>query len=102
MPALLAKAGNAHQPFFSLAELNTAIAACLDRLNRRPFKTLPGCRQSQFEAVDRPALQPLPLEPYVFAEWRTARVNIDSHIEVEGHYYSVPSPLVHQVSAVIQ
>jgi transposase len=84
-----------HQSFFSLAELNTAIAACLDQLNRRPFKTLPGCRQSQFEAVDRPALQPLPLEPYVFAEWRTARVNIDSHLEVEGHYYSVPSPLVH-------
>jgi len=84
-----------HQPFFSLAELNTAIAACLDRLNRRPFKKLPGCRQSQFEAVDRPALQPLPTEPYVYAEWRTARVNIDSHVEVEGHYYSVPSPLIH-------
>lgn len=84
-----------HQPFFSLAELNTAIAVCLDRLNRRPFKKLPGCRQSQFEAVDRPALQPLPAEPYVYAEWRTARVNIDSHVEIEGHYYSVPSPLIH-------
>jgi len=45
--------------------------------------------------VDRPALQPLPAEPYVYAEWRTARVNIDSHLEIEGHYYSVPSPLVH-------
>jgi transposase len=85
-----------HQSFFSLAELNTAIAVCLDRLNRRPFKKLPGCRQSQFEAVDRPALQPLPAEPYVYAEWRMARVNIDSHVEVEGHYYSVPSALVHQ------
>jgi len=83
-----------HQTFFSLAELNTAIAACLDRLNRRPFKKLPGCRQSQFEAVDRPALHPLPTEPYVYAEWRTARVNIDSHVEIEGHYYSVPSPLI--------
>ena len=85
-----------HQSFFSLAELNTAIAACLDRLNRRPFKKLPGCRQSQFEAVDRPALHPLPSAPYVYAEWRTARVNIDSHVEIEGHYYSVPSALVHQ------
>ena len=85
-----------HQTFFSLAELNTAIAECLDRLNRRPFKKLPGSRQSQFEAVDRPALQPLPTEPYVYAEWRTARVNIDSHVEIEGHYYSVPSALVHQ------
>ncbi len=85
-----------HHLFFSLAELNTAIAACLDRLNRRPFKKHPGCRQAQFEAVDRPALQPLPLEPYGYAEWRIARVNIDSHLEVEGHYYSVPSALVHR------
>jgi hypothetical protein len=85
-----------HQAFFSLAELNTTIATYLDRLNRRPFKKLPGCRQSVFETVDQPALQPLPLEPYVYAEWRTARVNIDSHLEVEGHYYSVPSPLVHR------
>ena len=85
-----------HQSFFSLAELNTAIATCLDRLNRRPFKKLPGCRQSQFDAVDRPALHPLPTEPYVYAEWRTARVNIDSHVEIAGHYYSVPSALVHR------
>lgn len=83
-----------HHTFFSLAELNAAIAGCLDRLNRRPFKKLPGCRQSQFEAVDRPAMQPLPLEPYVYAEWRMARVNIDAHVEVEGHYYSVPSSLI--------
>ena len=54
-----------HQAFFSLVGLNTAIAACFDRLNRRPFKKLPGCRQSQFEAVHRPALQPLLIEPYV-------------------------------------
>ena len=85
-----------HQPFFSLAELNTALAACLAILNTRPFKKLPGCRRSQFETMDHPALQPLPTEPYVYAEWRTAWVNIDSHVEIEGHYYSVPSPLVHR------
>ena len=44
--------------------------------------------------MDRPALQPLPTEPYAYAEWRVARVNIDSHVEIEGHYYSVPSPLI--------
>jgi len=84
-----------HQPFFSLVDLNTAIAACLAHLNSRPFKKLSGCRRTQFHTVDAPALQPLPTDPYVYAEWRTARVNIDSHLEVEGHYYSVPSPLVH-------
>jgi transposase len=54
-----------HQTFFRLTELNAAIAACLDRLNRRPFKKRPGCRRSVFEAGDRPALQPLPPEPCV-------------------------------------
>lgn len=83
-----------HQPFFSLSDLNAAIATCLTRLNARPFKKLPGCRRSVFDTVDRLALQPLPAEPYVYAEWRQARVNIDGHLDVEGHYYSVPSPLI--------
>ncbi len=43
--------------FFDLRELNTAIAGLLEELNRRPFKRLPGCRASVFEAVDRPALE---------------------------------------------
>jgi transposase len=84
-----------NQTFFSLTDLNAAIATYRDRLNTRPFKKLPGCRRSVFDAVDRPALQPLPAEPYVYAEWRKARVNIDSHLEIEGHYYSVPAPLIH-------
>jgi transposase len=84
-----------NQTFFSLADLNAALATYLERLNTRPFKKLPGSRRSVFDAVDRPALQPLPAEPYVYAEWRKARVNIDGHVEVEGHYYSVPAPLLH-------
>jgi transposase len=32
----------------------------------------------------------LPIEPYVFAEWRVRRVGIDYHVDVEGHFYSVP------------
>ena len=45
--------------FFSLAELNGAIAQLLVDLNERPFKKLPGCRRSAFEQIDAPALQPL-------------------------------------------
>lgn len=89
-----------HQTFFSLTDLNAAIATCLTRLNARPFKKLPGCRRAVFDTVDRPALQPLPAEPYVYAEWRHARVNIDGHLEVEGHYYSVPSPVIRSQLAV--
>jgi transposase len=85
-----------HHTFFSLLELNTAIAALLVLLNQRPFKKLPGSRQSVFEALDRPALRPLPAQPYEYAEWKLVRVNIDYHVEVDGHYYSVPYALVKQ------
>ena len=67
-----------NRTFFSLPELNAAIAKLLERLNARPFrKLLPGSRRSMYEQLDRPALRPLPAERYVFAEWKKARVNID-------------------------
>ena len=79
--------------FFSLVELNQAIAELLEKLNNRPFKKLPGTRRKLFEALDKPALRPLPQTPYQFAEWKKARVHIDYHVEVQGHYYSVPYQL---------
>jgi transposase len=80
--------------FFSLGELNKAIAELLIDLNNRPFKKLPGCRRSAFLALDAPALQPLPSQRFVISRWKTAKVNIDYHVEFEGHYYSVPHRLV--------
>lgn len=85
-----------NRQFFSLAELNAAIGALLVDLNNRPFKKLNGCRSSVFEAIDRPAMRPLPAHRYEFAEWKTATVNIDYHVDVDGHYYSVPHSLVRQ------
>ena len=83
-----------HHTFFSLVELNQSLCTLLDDLNHRPFKKLPGTRQSQFEALDKPALKPLPDSPYTYGEWRKARVNIDYHIDVDVHYYSVPHRFV--------
>ena len=83
-----------HRTFFSLVELNTEIAGLLVRLNARPFRKLPGSRRTVFEQLDAPALQPLPAEPYVFSEWKKARVHVDYHVELDGHYYSVPHALV--------
>jgi transposase len=85
-----------HRQFFSLAELNAAIAELLTDLNRRAFKKLPGSRASQFAAIDQPALRGLPAMAYQYAEWSRARVHIDYHIEVESHYYSVPYPLLRE------
>jgi len=86
-----------NRTFFSLAELNAEIRRLLDDLNRRPFKKLPGSRRSQFEALDQPALKPLPLEPYVYADWLKATVQMNYHIEVERHYYSAPYQLYKKV-----
>lgn len=80
--------------FFSLAEANAAIQERLTLLNLRPFKKLPGCRQSRFAEIDRPAMLPLPENPHQFAEWKKARVHIDYHVELAGHFYSVPHRLV--------
>ena len=82
--------------FFSLAELNSAMRSLLERLNDRPFKKLPGSRRLLFETLDRPALHPLPQGRYEYAEWKKVRVNIDYHVEVCAHYYSVPYALVHE------
>ncbi len=83
-----------NQTFFSLEQLNREIARLLKRLNERAFKKLPGSRRELFEQLDRPALHPLPAQAYEFAEWKKVRVNIDYHVEIEGHYYSVPYQLV--------
>jgi transposase len=80
--------------FFSLKEVNLAISQLLVQLNAKPFKKLPGCRQSAFELLDKPMLRPLPAHRYEYGIWKKARVNIDYHIEFDGHYYSVPHALV--------
>lgn len=83
-----------NRQFFSLPELNTAIADLLVKLNHRPFKKLPGNRAEAFESIDRPAMKPLPERRYEYAEWLKAKVGIDYYVEADHHYYSVPHQLV--------
>jgi len=83
-----------HRTFFSLAELNQAISELLQVLNNKPFQKLAGSRRSLWEELDRPALRPLPVSPYEYAEWPKVRVHIDYHVAVDKHYYSVPHQLV--------
>jgi transposase len=89
-----------HRSFFSLGELNVAISELLEWVNRRPFKKLPGSRQSLFEQLERPALKPLPEDRYEFGLWKQAKISIDYHVEVDRHYYSVPYQLVGQLCDV--
>jgi transposase len=77
--------------FHSLAEVNKAIGEMLQHLNEeRPIRRIGKTRRQLLEELDRPALEPLPIEPYVFAEWRFCRVGIDYHVDVGEHFYSVP------------
>jgi len=85
-----------HRQFFSLAQVNEAIGELIGKLNQRPFRKLPGTRLELYQKLDRPALQPLPAQPYLFAEWKKDRVRLDYHVEVDGHYYSVPYQLAQQ------
>lgn len=79
-----------HQTFYSLEELNKAIADLLADLNHKPFQKRPGSRYSQFMEFEKPVLNPLPLQPYSYAQFKRLRVGFDYHVEVDKHYYSVP------------
>ena len=85
-----------HQTFFSLGEANAAIRKVLEDLNRRPFQKMPGCRADLFAELDKPALRPLPTQRYELAQWREAKANIDYHVQIDWHNYSVPYGLVNQ------
>ncbi len=82
--------------FFTLAELNQAIAELLVALNGRVTRHLGASRRQLFEQLDRPALKPLPAQAYEYAEWKQRRAGLDYHVEVAKHYYSVPHALAKQ------
>jgi len=91
---ILARLRN-HQ-FFSLAALNRTIRELVDQLNDRPMRGWGTTRRALFEQLDRPALLPLPPTPYEYAEWKRCRVNLDYHIDIDKHLYSVPFRLLRE------
>jgi len=85
-----------HHRFFSLAELNAAIAGLVEQLNDRMMRGLGTTRRALFERFDRPALLPLPPVAYEYADWRRCRVGLDYHVGIDKHFYSVPHDLLRQ------
>jgi len=83
-----------NQSFFSLGALNVRIRELLEDLNARPMRDYGQSRRERFESLDRPALKTLPEQRFVYAEWKTVGVNIDYHVAVDHHFYSVPFALV--------
>jgi transposase len=82
--------------FFSLGELNQAIRELVTQLNDRPMRGWGTSRRALFEQIDRPALLHLPPLPYEYAAWKRCRVNLDYHVEIEKHFYSVPFRLLRE------
>lgn len=79
-----------HCTFTSLTEINIAIKKRLIIFNNQPFQKMKASRQELYETLDKPALKPLPLEPYQYSEWKKATIGIDYHFVFDDHYYSVP------------
>ena len=82
------------ETFFSLQELNKRIRELLERLNNRPFRKFNGSRKELFLKIEKAALKPLPVERYEYATFKEVMVSMDYHVELEGHYYSVPYQIV--------
>jgi transposase len=85
-----------NQIFFTLDALNERIAELVEDLNGRVMRVYGCSRRELFERVERSALRPLPTTPFIYGTWKKARVNIDYHVEIEHHYYSVPHALVRE------
>ena len=83
-------AGLRKRQFFGLEEINDSLRPRLEELNGRVMEHLGKSRRELYEELDRPALRPLPAEPFEMAEWIRARVNIDYHVTYAKHHYSVP------------
>lgn len=82
--------------FVGLGALNAAIRRLRKKLNSREMRVLGKSRREMFEEIDRPALRALPERPYELGVWKTAKVNIDYHVEYDKHYYSLPYELIHE------
>lgn len=76
--------------FFSLDELNTEILRLLEKLNSKQFKKLKTSRKQIFQEDEKSVLKALPQNRFEFTEWKKVIVNIDYHVELDSHYYSVP------------
>ena len=86
--------------FFSILEVNQAIAAELGRFISRPFQKLEGNRRTAFEAIDKPALKPLPAARYEYADWADAKIAFNYHVEYQGFFYSVHYSNIGRISRV--
>ena len=79
-----------NEQFFTLTELNRSIREKLEEFVHRPFQKKEGSRYEIFVKEELPLLSKLPATRYELAEWKSATVQFNYHISVDGMLYSVP------------
>lgn len=80
--------------FFSLHEVNEAVAEKLEELNTRAFKQRAGTRRSAYLEEEQGYMQPLPTAPFEAAVWSVAKVPNDYLVTDGRNKYSVPYNLI--------
>ena len=80
--------------FFSLQEVNEAVAEKLEELNGREFQQRTGTRRSAYLEEEQPYMLPLPATPFESAVWSVAKVPNDYLVSDGRNKYSVPYNLI--------
>jgi transposase len=82
----------AGRTFATLAQMQAAAVDWSSQVaGRRSCRPLAGAAPlSVFQAVEAPALRPLPVGPFELATWSTPKVGQDIHVKVGRTLYSVP------------
>jgi Mu transposase-like protein len=76
--------------FTSLASINQALGACVERINARRHSRFGVSRRERFDTIERAALKPLPIGHLEYADWKDATLHPDCYVYIEGDYYSAP------------
>lgn len=72
-----------------------AVGWCRDVAGARTHRSLDGAAPAKvFEAVEAPALRPLPRDRFVLAVWSAPKVGPDCHVKVGKALYSIPWRLI--------
>jgi transposase len=79
-----------NRKFFKLESLNMALADEMSNLNQNPFQKREGSRESVFIEEEQDFLMPLPIEPFEISEWKSAKVQLNYHVQIHQMYYSLP------------
>lgn len=76
--------------FTSLAEINEALRAAIDRINGKLHTRFRSSREERFTSLEKAQLRALPLEPYNIGEWKTVTHHPDCTVHVDKNFYSAP------------